>query len=175
MGQRCGLRAGPRRPPLDNNRQPVPVLVLGILFIFYAIVLHAPILFNGLVPVFGLWLSGLQGIVVLAVLILSLLCLTWGILNRWAWAWWGSLIYFGLLTFSSVLTLARSSYLDILAKLHFPPAEVEILDGAPLNGLHFAAFIGLPLLLTLVAILLSRRYFGSSDAQRVVDQSGQAA
>jgi hypothetical protein len=96
-------------------------------------------------------------------------------LNRWAWAWWGSLIYFGLLTCSSVLTLARSSYLDILSKLHFPPAEVEILDRAPLNGLHFAAFIGLPLLLTLIAILLSRRYFGSSDTQRVAGQNGQAA
>jgi len=158
-----------------SERQPVPVLVPGILFIFYAIVLHVPILFNGLVPVFGLWLSGLQGIVVLAVLILSLLWLTWGILNRWAWAWWSSLLYFGLLTFSSVLTLARSSYLDILSKLRFPPAEVEILDGVPLNGLHFAAFIGLPLLLTLVAILLSRRYLGLSNAERRLDQERQTA
>ena len=157
-----------------TERQPVPALVHSALLVFYAIVLHVPILFNGLVPVFGRWLSGLQGIVVLAVLILSLLCLTWGVLNRWAWAWWGSLIYFGLLTFSAVLTLARSSYLDMLAKLHFPPTEVEMLDGVPLHGLHFAAFIGLPLLLTLVAILRSRHYFVTSEAERGLDHARQA-
>jgi hypothetical protein len=153
-----------------SERQPLPVLVLGALFVFYAIVLHVPIFFNGLVPLFGQWLYGLQGIVVLAMLIMSLLCLTWGILNRWAWAWWSSLVYFGLLTVSSVLTLAGSSYLDLLSKLDFPPTEVEMLDGVPASGLHFAAFVGLPLMLTLVAIVLSKRYFGASGKERGLER-----
>jgi hypothetical protein len=102
---------------------------------------------------------------VLTLLIMSLLCLTWGVLNRWAWAWWGSLATFGLLTLSVVLTLAGSGYLDILSRMEFPPTEVEILDGVPLQGIHFAVFVGLPLLLTLVAILLSKRHFGTPDAE----------
>jgi hypothetical protein len=143
------------------GRQPMPVLVLGALSVFYAIVLHVPIFFNGLVPFFGQWLSGLQGIVVLTILIMGLLSLAWGILNRWLWAWWGSLIYFCLLTASSVLTLVRTSYLDLLAKMNLPPTEVEFLDGVPLQGWHLAAFVGLPLVLTVVAILLARQSFAA--------------
>jgi hypothetical protein len=157
-----------------SERQPVPVLVLGALSIFYAIVLHVPIFFNGLVPFFGQWLYGLQGIVVLTIFIMSLLFLTWGILNRWAWAWWGMLFYFGLLTVSSVLTLAGSSYLDLLSKMDFPPAEVEMLDGVPISGLHLAIFVGLPLILTLVAIVLSRRCFGAPRSGRWLEQDQQA-
>jgi hypothetical protein len=157
-----------------SERQPVPVLVLGALFVFYAIVLHVPIFFNGLVPFFGQWLYGLQGIFVLAILIMSLLFLTWGILNRWVWAWWVSLIYFALLTISSVLTLAGSSYLELLSKMDFPTAEVEMLDGVPVRGIHLAIFVGLPLILTLVAIVLSKRYFGASGTERRLDQDLRA-
>jgi hypothetical protein len=157
-----------------SERQPMPVLVLGALSLFYAVVLHVPIFFNGLVPFFGQWLYGLQGIVVLTILIMSLLFLTWGILNRWAWAWWGSLTYFGLLTVSTVLTLVGSSYLGLLSKMDFPPAEVEMLDGVPVSGLHLAAFVGLPLILTLVAIVLSKRYFGASGTKRRLEQDRRA-
>ena len=152
----------------------MPVLVLGALFVFYAIVLHVPIVFNGLVPFFGQWLSGLQGIVILTILIMSLLCLTWGTLNRWAWAWWGSLVYFGLLTVSTVLTLAGTSYLDLLTKMDFPPAEVEMLDGAPVSGLHLAAFVGLPLVLTLVAIVVTKRWFGKSGTESRLNEERRA-
>jgi hypothetical protein len=156
----CGWRA------LDSH---IPAgTVLGQGSDPHSIVLHIPIFFNGLVPFFGRWLSGLQGIVVLTNLIMVLLCLAWGILNRWAWAWWGSLVYFGLLTASSVLTLVRSSYLGLLVKMNFPPAEVEFLDGVPLQGWHLAAFVGLPLVLTVVAILVSKRSFTSVDGERVL-------
>lgn len=163
-------RRDPKRYWIEH--QPVPVMVLGALSVFYAIVLHIPIFFNGLVPFFGRWLSGLQGIVVLTILIMGLLCLTWGILNRWVWAWWGSLIYFCLLTASSVLTLVRTSYLDLLAKMDFPPTEVEFLDGVPLDGWHLAAFVGLPLVLTVVAVLLSKQSFVSLDEERVLADIG---
>jgi hypothetical protein len=84
------------------------------------------------------------------------------------------LFYFGLLTVSSVLTLAGSSYLDLLSKMDFPPAEVEMLDGVPISGLHLAIFVGLPLILTLVAIVLSRRCFGAPRTGRWLEQDQQA-
>jgi hypothetical protein len=76
-----------------------------------------------------------------------------------AWAWWGSLVYVGLLTLSSVLTLATSSLDEMLAILSFPPTEMEALQGVPLQGIHFVPLIGLPLLLTVGVIILSRRHF----------------
>jgi len=71
---------------------PMPILVLAILYLFYLIVLHVPILFNGVFPLFGVFLFGLQGIVLLDVSIMVLACLIWGTLERKTWAWRGSLV-----------------------------------------------------------------------------------
>jgi hypothetical protein len=144
------------------ERQPLPVLVLSFLLTFYTIVLHVPIFLRGIFPLFGSWLSGLKGIVVITVSILTLAWLTWGVFRLRAWAWWGSLLYVALLTLSSVLTLAMSSLAEMLAILSFPPTEMEALQGVPLQGIHFVPLIGLPLLLTAGVIILSRRYFGQN-------------
>lgn len=142
------------------ERLPMPILVLGSLCLFYVIVLHIPILFNGLFPFFGVFLSGLQGIVALDVAIYCLVGLIWGIVKQQTWAWWGSLAYFTLLTFSVLFTFSKSSYRDILSSLNLPAMEMEILQRLPFEGFHFAAFVGIPLLMTLGVIVLSKRYFG---------------
>lgn len=141
------------------ERLPMPVLVLGVLFIVYVVFMHVPLFFNGLFPLFGVWLSDKQGFFALDIAIVSLACLTWGVLRQRMWAWWGSVAYFGLLTVSAVVTLARSSFAEILASMRLPPAEMEMLKGVPLQGIHFVPFVGLPLLITLGVILLSRRHF----------------
>jgi len=138
---------------------PLPVLVLGSLFLLYAIALHILIFFNGIIPLFGFWLFGLQGILLIDILIMCLVGLIWGTLRLRTWAWWGSLAYFGLMTLSSILTLSRSSLLDILSAMNLPKMEMEILQRMPLHGLHFAPLIGIPLLATLGIIVYSRRYF----------------
>jgi hypothetical protein len=142
------------------ERQPLPVLVLCYLLILYTIILHVPIFFRGMFPLFGTWLSGLEGIVVITVSILFLAWLAWGVFRLRGWAWWGSLVYVGLLTLSSVLTLATSSLDEMLEILSFPPTEMEALQGIPLQGIHFAVLIGFPLLLTVGVIILSKRHFG---------------
>jgi hypothetical protein len=138
---------------------PLPVLVMGSLFVLCAIALHILIFFNGVFPVFGIWLNGLQGILLIDILVMSLVALTWGTLRLRTWAWWGSLVYFGLMTLSSILTLSRSSFLDILLAMNLPEFEMEILEGIPLQGFHFALLIGIPLLITLGLIVYSKRYF----------------
>ena len=137
----------------------MPVLVLGTLHLFYAVVLHFPIFFNGAFPLFGVFLSGLRGILFLDISIVCLLFLSWGVMGLRIWAWWGSLAYWVLMTSSMISTFATFSYLDILAVARFPPAEMEILDGLPLEGLHFAALAGIPLLATLGVVLLARPHF----------------
>jgi hypothetical protein len=138
---------------------PVPVLVLCSLFLLYAIILHILVFFNGIFPLFGVWLSDLQGILLIDISIMCLVCLIWGTLKLKAWAWWGTLVYFGLMTFSSILTLSMSSFSDILSKMRFPETEMEILQRLPFQGYHFAALIGMPLVITLVLIIYSKRYF----------------
>jgi hypothetical protein len=139
---------------------PVANLVLSFLYLFYAVVLHLPIFFNGIFPLFGMFLLGLEGIVSLTISILVLPLLIWGTLRQQLWAWWGALLYFGLLACSTILTFAATSFPDILARMRFPPTEMEILQGIPLQGVHLAVFFGFPLLLTLVAVAVSKRHFG---------------
>jgi len=145
------------------EKMPMPILVLTALYLFYLIVLHVPILFNGIFPLFGVFVFGLQGIVLLDVSIMALVCLIWGTLRQKIWAWWGSLVYWGLMTSSSILTFSRSSYLGILSRMRFPPTEMEALDGLPFQGFHFAAFFGIPLLITLAVIVCSKRHFRADE------------
>jgi len=137
----------------------MPILALVTLFALYILALHLLVLFNGLFPFFGQWLTGLQGIRAIAYSILALAAIAWGTLLRHRLAWWAALLYIALMTLSLVLTLVRSTYTDLLVALNFPPTEVDILDGLPLQGYHLAIFFGLPLLLTLLMIVRSRRHF----------------
>ncbi len=145
------------------ERVPVPILTLCALFLLYAVVLHVPILFDGMFPFFGVLLFDIVGIFMLDVAIWCLVCLTWGVVRLKRWAWWGSVAYFSLLSLSTILTFATSDFADILARLDLPPTEMTPLQGLPLHGYHFAAFFGLPLLVTLGLIVASKRYFGTYD------------
>jgi len=145
---------------------PLSALVLGSLYIFYIFALHVPILFNGVVPFFGIFLNDLQGIMLLDLMIMCLALLVWGTLKLKAWVWWGSLIYFGLVTASSIFTLARSSYADILALMKFAPIEMDALQGVPASGFHFAVLIGIPLLATCGVIVVSKRHWRREYGER---------
>jgi hypothetical protein len=138
---------------------PQPVLVLGALLLFFIVVLHIPIFFNGIFPLFGLLLTGMEGFSLIDVSIFFLAGLTWGVLKLKPWAWWGALVYLGLLTLSVIATFPRYTLLDILARLRFPPAEMEILDGLPFHGFHLALMLGVPLLIMLGLLVFSKRYF----------------
>jgi hypothetical protein len=142
--------------------RPIPLLVLGMLDLLYAILLHIPIFFQGLFPLFGRFITGLHGILLLTLAIACLIGLAWGAFRGRAWAWWGSLAYFGLITCSSTLTLLKTSYPELLSLLQFPATEIEFLKGIPAQGFHFAVLTGLPLLLTLALILLARPAFRGS-------------
>jgi hypothetical protein len=153
----------PRRSWLE--RIPVPALALVFLFVFYAIVMHIPILLNGLFPLFGVLLNGLRGTLWLAASIVILVALAWGVLCRMEWAWWGALAYFLLLALSSVATFLSTDYSEILAKMHLPVKESQILEKLPLEGFHFALFAGIPLVLTLIVIFRARSHFGVGHDQ----------
>jgi hypothetical protein len=147
------------------ERYPVPILVLALLSAFYVVVLHVLILFNGVFPLFGNWLTALPGITLIAVASLCLVGLIWGVLGRQKWAWWGSLLYFASMSVSWIVTLATSTWSEILTAMDFPQFEVEMLRHVPLQGFHLSILAGFPLLLTVGAILRAKRCF---EAERPV-------
>jgi hypothetical protein len=141
------------------ERLPTSILTLCLLYLFFEIALHIPILLNGLYPLFGTFLTGMPGIVALDLSLLLLAALTWGTFKRYAWAWWGGLAYWAWLTASTVVTFCATSYPRLLALLALPPTEVDILDGVPLQGSYLAAFFGLVFALPLGWLVASKKHF----------------
>jgi hypothetical protein len=138
---------------------PIPVLVVCAVFGLTIAVLHVLILFNGVFPFFHTLIFELRGIELIALSILILVGLIWGLLGLRGWAWWAALVYWGFLTFSSIAALSRMTFADILSHMKFAPLEVDILDGIPIHGVHLAVLAGIPLLVTLGLMVYSRRYF----------------
>jgi hypothetical protein len=124
---------------------PIPALSLAVLLGFFAVVLHFPILFNGLFPVFGHWLTGLPGIVCLTGAIAASVFLGWGVGAQHRWAHWGSVGFLVPVTASVVLSFTATSFLDLIQLANLPAYEVDLLDGVPLQGWMLAVFFGLPL------------------------------
>ncbi len=147
-----------------TDNMPVPILVSSMLYVFYIIVLHILILFKGIFPVFGVFATGVKGIVLIDISILFLVCLVWGIVRLQRWAWWGSAIFFGLFTISVVLTFLRTSYSNMLSMLDFPSTEMEFLRAIPIEGYHLAGLAGVPLLITWLITLFSRKLFKPRSA-----------
>jgi hypothetical protein len=140
---------------------PLPVLVVCGVFGLTIAVLHVLILFNGVFPLFHTLVFELRGIELIALSILILVGLIWGLLRLRPWAWWGALVYWGYLTFSTIAALSRMTFVEILSHMKFSPLEVDILDGIPIHGAHLAVLAGIPLLVTMGLIAYSRRYFRS--------------
>ncbi len=141
------------------DRTPLSILVSGSLIIFFIIVLHIPLLFNGIFPFWGKFTSGMQGVQLIDLSVIILIFLTWGVLNRKLWSWWGSILYLTLLIITSTMTFLTNSPDNILAQMKFAPFEQEIFLKIPIQGYHFAFIFVLPLLISLSILLTFKRYF----------------
>jgi hypothetical protein len=141
------------------ENRPMPILVLSLLYIFYIIMLHLLIMLNGIYPLYGNFLFGFRGIIALDVSIACLVGILYGTMQKRLWAWWAAVVGIGLFTCSTVITFLKSNYAALLTGLAFPARELEFLDGVPLQGVHFAIMISVPLLATFGLVLLSKRYF----------------
>jgi len=150
------------RDPNQNwiDQQPIPILVLCFLYFVNLLALHCLTFFNGILPFFHVFLVDLAGFGLITISVIWLAILIWGTIRRELWAWWGALLTFGLLTFSSILALSRYSWADLLNLMKFAETELEALGGVPLQGFHLIPIVGIPMFLTLVVILYSRSYFG---------------
>ncbi len=144
---------------------PLPVLVVCGVFGLTIAVLHVLLLFNGVFPLFHTLVFELRGIELIALSIMIMVGLIWGLLRLRDRAWWGALVYWGYLTFSTIAALSRMTFAEILSHMKFSPLEVDILRGIPIHGAHLAVLAGIPLLVTLGLLAYSKRYFPSPREQ----------
>ena len=149
------------QPDQDGGWSTAPILsrALVVLSLFFALALHTAIFLNGSFPLFGGWLHGLQGIMLLDVSIWLLAFLAWTALKRYRWSWWiGAAVYAALLA-TVASTLVVTDFQNLLIGLNLPERELVLLGGMPLEGWHLALFAGIPLAATLGLWVSARRYF----------------
>jgi hypothetical protein len=140
-----------------------PTLILTSLVISIILALQVPLLFNGIFPLFGRFAFELEGFLLLDLSILFLGCMLWGIVRLKKWAWWGNLIYLLLMLISATTTFLSVDPTSILEDLKLPAFEMEIFKNVPLQGYHFALMLGLPLLITLIFQIASRKDYSMDD------------
>ncbi len=101
-----------------TEKFPLPVLSLAMLLLFYWLIAHIPIFFNGAFPFFGRWLTGLPGIEVTTAVLMSFGVMIWGVARLKTWAWWGTLLLLCALAAAIALTLAPLSFQDYCCLQH---------------------------------------------------------
>jgi hypothetical protein len=138
---------------------PIPLVGLAYVFVFFILVLFTQIFFNGLFPVFGTWLTGLNGIVLIDFAMIALAIVLWGMIRLQPWAWWGGWMFFSLMFISYTLTLVLSRWDEMLVVLNIPAYELQYLEQIPFQGTFFAVLAGIPFLLTIGSILRTRSFF----------------
>ena len=140
---------------------PLPVLGLCVWLLFgVPMLLLMPIVGHGVMPFFGMFLTGLAG---------SLLCLV--VAALWAYAswllykldvrgWWLILIAFLIFMVSTLLTYAQHDIIEMYRLMGYPEAQIEqiqktgLLTGHRMNW--FTLFFMVPFL---VYILFIKKYF----------------
>ena len=80
-------------------------------------------------------------------------------------AWWGNLIYLLLMMTSATTAFLCVDPATIQEGIQFPAFEMEILKNVPVQGYHFALVLGLPLLITLLFQISSRKHYSTSDSK----------
>ncbi len=141
---------------------PQCIRVAGSLLVLLAIVLHFPLLLGGLFPLFGHVATGLLGVLLIDLSIAVAVVLTWGIVQRWRWAWCCAIVFLGLLTVSSTVMFLSTTPHEIIAMMPLAPLEAEAVSGVPVRGFHLALLAGMIPAATLFAVASSWRYFTGS-------------
>src|SRR6516162_9553573 len=140
---------------------PLPVLALSLWLLPGASMMSfMPVSANGVMPFFGMFLTGLAG---------SLLCLVMAAL--WAYAawllyrldvrgWWLVLIAFLLMFVSTMLTYARHDMIEAYRLMGYPEAQIEQIQKTSLFTGHLMTWLMLFCMVPFLGyILFIKKYF----------------
>ena len=147
--------------PLRLENIPLTSRVLCLLMGFFVLALYMMLTLNGLVPVFGVMLSGLQGTAVIAGMIVLLSGLIWGLLRERRFAWWGSLALALLTTIKHGVTRFRIT-LDCF-EAEYVAAATKTSSPGPMRWVRPQELADIPLSATgrKIATLIAAHDFGS--------------
>jgi hypothetical protein len=148
-----------KRITIQMKEYPLQLMILILLYIFYIFIFHVLLLFRGIFPLFGHWLTGLKSIAIISLSILLFVMLIIGTINRKIWSWWVSMIYYFFFIPSLIITFLVTDFSESVMQLNLPELETNALINIPLKGYHLSGIFGIPLIITFIVIFFSKKYF----------------
>ena len=143
-----------------NVSQIMPVRSYLVLFVLslFILLFHILIFYQGIFPLFGKFLTGLSGITIYGFLILIMIMLIYGLLNKVYISLIVSIILFSILTVSSIITILSYKYTEIIELLKFPKLENDIFLKFPFKSIYLLIPVLYILTASLIIIIGSKKY-----------------
>ncbi len=153
-------RRDPKIPWTD--RCPMPVLVLSITMALSVVLMSSVVAYGCVMPLFGVFISGAVGAVVVLLMALVMAYLAWGTYRLQMAAWWGTLLVWIAGTVNMAITSSRAGLMEMYEKMGMPAAQLEMMrkSGVVETMSHWGPWIGiLGGIAWLGYLLYVRRYF----------------
>jgi len=117
-----------RRDPQTRwtDRCPMPVLALSIILGFSAVSMPLSAAVYS-VPLFGVFMSGAVGAVVMLLIALAMAYLARGTYRLQMAAWWGTLLLWIVGTLNMAVTFSQTGLMEMYEKMGMPPAQLEMM------------------------------------------------
>ncbi len=145
-----------------TEKTPFPLLMLFVLLAATVLVWHLAMFFQAIFPFFGQVRLGRPSAYTVDFANLILVGLIFGLVKRKLWAWWGTAVYFILLTLSTLITFSQHTLADIITMMDLPAYELEFFANMTVvHDYRLAALFGPPLLLIISLLMYTKRYFRS--------------
>jgi len=150
-----------------TDRCPMPVLALSIILGLSVVSMSSLVAYGCVMPLFGVFISGAVGAVVILLIALVLAYLAWGTYRLKLAAWWGTLLLWIVGGLNAVVTFSRIDLMEMYEKMGMPADQLEIMRkmGFFESMSHWAPWMGLVGgALWLGYLLYVRRYFLAARA-----------
>jgi hypothetical protein len=140
---------------------PLPVLALSLWLLPGAsMMLFMPISAHGLMPFFGMFLTGPTGSALCLVMAAVWACAAWLLYKLDVRGWWLILMAFLVFLVSSVLTYARHDMIEVYRLMGYPEAQIEQIQKTGLfTGQHMTWLMLFCMAPFLVYILFIKKFF----------------
>jgi len=128
-----------------TDRCPMPVLALSIMLAFSVVSMSSAMAYGFVIPLFGVFISGAAGAVVILLIALVLAYLAWGTYRLQMAAWWGTLLLGIVGALNAVVTFSRTDLMEMYEKMGMPADQLDLVwkTGLVDSMSHWGPWLGL--------------------------------
>jgi len=105
----------------------MPVLALSIMLAVGVVSMSSAMAYGFVIPLFGVFISGAAGAVVILLIALVLAYLAWGTYRLQMAAWWATLLLAIVGTLNMVVTFSRVDLMQMYEKMGMPADQLEMI------------------------------------------------